>query len=232
MDDFIKRMIEQQEMMQRFIEGPVKYFREHEADIKHMQELANSMDTGILESAVAAATDRNLATRFPALIDSNAAALAKLTDPDFTMAMDHYMCRQQQMHKTIEDLPHKTWTDHVATMSSFIEATRSILPTIDFDRIGSLIAAADLQRDAVVRLTDRLLFHHDGLIKSLNQPSSLLASVPLVVSDLPTMNVFVHTSAVRSITPHECWKTKNVLFPCVARAPPRRIYSSSRRYPS
>ena len=205
MDDFIQRMIEQQERIQRSIEGPIKHFRKHEAAITRMQELANNMGVGIHEIAVATATNSNLAMRFHALIGSSAAALAKLTAPDFTMAMDHYVCRQQRMNKTIEPfiLRNKTWADHVATMSSFIDATRFTLPTIDFDRVGSLIAAADLQRDAVVRLTDRLLFHHDGLIKSINQPSSLLASVPLVVSDLPTMNVFVHTSAVRSITPHE-----------------------------
>ena len=121
------------------------------------------------------------------------------------MAMDRYVRGQQQMYETIERLAlrHKTWTDHVTAMSSFIEATRFTLPTIDFDRVGGLIAAADLQRDAVARLTDRLLFQHADLIESLSQPGSLLVSVPLVVSDLPTMDVFVHTSAVRSITPHK-----------------------------
>ena len=66
-----------------------------------------------------------------------------------------------------------------------------------------LIAAADLQCHAVACLTDRLLFRHADLIESLSQPGSLLALVPLAVSDLPTVDVFVHTSAVRSITPHE-----------------------------
>ena len=173
--------------------------------VLHMQDLAHTINTGILERTIAMARASNLALRLPVLGDSTAAAFAKLTIPDFTTVIDPYVRGQQQMRETIEHLAlrHKTWTDHVATMSSFIDATRFTLPTIDFDRVGSLIAAADLQRDAVVRLTDRLLFHHDGLIKSLNQPGSLLASVPLVVSDLPTMNVFVHTSAVRSITPHE-----------------------------
>ena len=205
MDEFIRRIIEQQEMMQRLMEGPAKYFRENEATITRMRDLAHSMDTGILERAVATASASNLVLRLPALADSTAAAFAKLTTPDFTTAMDRYVRGQQQMHETIERLAlrHKTWTDHVAAMSSFIEATRFTLPTIDFDRVGSLIAAVDLQRDAVARLTDRLLFRHADLIESLSQPGSLLASVPLVVSDLPTMDVFVHTSAVRSITPHE-----------------------------
>ena len=205
MDKFIRRMIEQQEMMQRLMEGPAKYFRKNEATITRMQDLAHSMDTGVLERAVATANASNLALRLPALVDSTAAAFAKLMTPDFMTAMDHYVRGQQQMYETIERLAlrHKTWTDHVTAMSSFIEATRFTLPTIDFDRVGGLIAAADLQRDAVARLTDRLLFQHADLIESLSQPGSLLVSVPLVVSDLPTMDVFVHTSAVRSITPHK-----------------------------
>ena len=205
MDKFIRRIIEQQEMMQRLMEGPAKYFRQNEATITRMQDLAHSIDTGVLERAVAAASANNLVLRLPALVDSTAAAFAKITTPDFMTAMDRYVRGQQQMHATIERLAlrHKTWTDHVAAMSSFIEATRFTLPTIDFDRVGGLIAAADLQRDAVARLTDKLLFRHADLIESLSQPGSLLASVPLVVSDLPTMDVFVHTSAVRSITPHE-----------------------------
>ena len=88
-------------------------------------------------------------------------------------------------------------------MSSVFEAARFILPTIDFDRVGGLIAATNLHRDSVADLTERLLFRHADLIKSFRQPDSMLASIPLVVSDLPTMDVFVHTSAVRSITPHE-----------------------------
>ena len=211
MDEFIRRMIEQQEMMQRLMEGPAKYFRENEATITRMQDLAHSMDTGILERAVATANASNLALRLPALVDSTAAAFAKLTTPDFTTAMDRYVLGQQQMYETIERLAlrHKTWTDHVAAMSSFIEATRFILPTIDFDRVGGLIAATELQRDAVARLTDRLLFYHADLIESLSQPGILLASVPLGISDLPTMDVFVHTSAVRSITPHEPLEDKD-----------------------
>lgn len=146
-----------------------------------------------------------LTRQLPALIDSTVAAFATLTTPDFTTAMDRHARGQQQMHKTIERLAlqHKNWTDQVAAMSSAFKATRFILPTIDFDRVGGLIAATNLHRDSVAQLTERLLFRHADLIKSFRQPDSMLASIPLVVSDLPTMDVFVHTSAVRSITPHE-----------------------------
>ena len=211
MDDFIRRLIEQQEMMQRFIEGPAKFFRENEATITRMQGLGHKMRTSNLERAVATASVGDLTRQLPALVDSTAAAFATLTTPDFTNAMDRYVRGQQQMYETIERLAlrHKSWTDQVAAMSSFFKATRFILPTIDFDRIGGLIPATDLHRDSVAQLTERLLFRHSDLIESFRQPGSLLASIPLVVSDLPTMDVFVHTSTVRSITPHESLEKEN-----------------------
>ena len=209
MYEFVRRMREQQEMMRRVMEGPAKYLRDNEAAITRMQDdLVHGMDTGVLEKravVAASASASDFARRLPALVDSTAAAFAKLTTPDFMTAMDHYVREQREMSQTIERLalPHKAWIDHIAAMSSFNEATRFTLPTIDFDRVGGLIAAADLQCHAVARLTDRLLFRHADLIESLSQPGSLLALVPLAVSDLPTVDVFVHTSAVRSITPHE-----------------------------
>ena len=63
MDEFIRRIIEQQEMMRRLMEGPAKYFRENEAAITRMQDLAHSMDTGVLERAAAAASANNLVLR-------------------------------------------------------------------------------------------------------------------------------------------------------------------------
>ena len=43
MNGFIRPIIEQQEMMQRLMEGPAKYFRENEATITRMRDLAHSM---------------------------------------------------------------------------------------------------------------------------------------------------------------------------------------------
>ena len=206
MDEFFRRMREQREMRQRLVEDSAQYFRENEAAITRMQDLVRGMDTGVLARTVAAANGSNLALRLPSIVDSTAAAIAKLTAPDFMTAMDLFYTREQhEMRGAIERLalPHKTWTNHVASMSSVIEATRFALPTIDFDRVGGLIAAADHQRNAVAHLTDGLLLSHANLIESLSQSDSPLASVPLAVSDLPTLDVFVHTSAVRSITPHE-----------------------------
>ena len=57
MDDFIQRIIEQQERIQRSIEGPIKHFRKHEAAITRMQELAKNMGAGIHEINICAAVN-------------------------------------------------------------------------------------------------------------------------------------------------------------------------------
>ena len=120
MDEFWRRMREQQEMMQSLMEGPAKYFRENEEAIMRMQDLVRGMDTGVLERTVAAGSASNLALHLPALVDSTAAAFAKLTTPDFMTAMDHYVRESREMRETIERLalPHTAWIDHIAAMSS------------------------------------------------------------------------------------------------------------------
>jgi len=205
MDDLIQRMREQDEMMRRLAEGPMRHFRETEEAIARMGDLARGLDTSFLDKAAAAASAGDLALRLPALSDSVTAAFANLKTPDFVTALDSYAHEARNMQETIEhlSLAPKAWADQIAAVSSCIEATRFTLPTIDFDRVGGLIAASGLQSDLVARLTDRLLFRHADLMESLGQPGSVLASLPPAISGLPAMDVFVHTSAVRSITPHE-----------------------------
>ena len=205
MDEFIRRMQEQRKMMQRLVEGSLRYVRENEAAIAHMQGLAHGVDLSALQDTAAAVSASGLAAHLPALTDSTATAFAKLATPEYMRAMDSYVREQQQMRETVERLalPHRAWTAHIETMASCFEATRFTLPTIDFDRIGNLIAAADAQSNLVASLTDRLVFRHADLIESLGQPESLLASLPPAIADLPTLDLFVHTTAVRSITPHE-----------------------------
>ena len=125
--------------------------------------------------------------------------------------LDRYTREQGQLHATIERLalPHRVWTREAAAMSSLIRATQVTLPTVDFGRVGHLIGAAQLQSATVARLTDKLLFRHADLIDSITHPDDPPAPVPATVSDLPSQDVFVHTSAVRSITPHEPLEDKN-----------------------
>jgi hypothetical protein len=102
----------------------------------------------------------------------------------------------------------RTVTEQVQSMARFIDATRFTAATIDTARIGELIQAAERERDVVARLTDRLTLRHADLIASLNLPEGQLASIPSFASEIPTIDVFVHTEAVRVVTPHEPLETE------------------------
>ena len=183
MDEILRRLREQQEIARRAMEGPAKYLRDHQAAISRMQDLVRRMDV----------------------------AAASLVTPEFMKTLDRYTREQGQLHATIERLalPHRVWTREAAAMSSLIRATQVTLLTVDFGRVGHLIGAAQLQSATVARLTDKLLFRHADLIDSITHPDDPPAPVPATVSDLPSQDVFVHTSAVRSITPHEPLEDKN-----------------------
>ena len=198
-------------MMQRLVEGSLHDIRENDAAIAHMQGLAHGVDLSALQDTAAAVSASGLAAHLHTLVDSTATAFAKLATPEYMSAMDSYVREQQQMRETVERLalPYKEWAAHIETMASCFEATRFTLPTIEFDRIGDLIVAADAQSNLVASLTDRLVFRHADLIESLGRPESLLASLPPAIADLPTLDLYVHTTAVRSITPHEPLKDED-----------------------
>jgi len=91
----------------------------------------------------------------------------------------------------------------VGAVSSVVELTRSRLASIDLADAGKLIGAIDRQQEELARLTGRLVSRHADLVASIGRETKLARSVRLAACDLPTRAVFVHTSAVRSITPHE-----------------------------
>ena len=101
------------------------------------------------------------------------------------------------------DRLYKGWAADLGAMSSVVELTRSRLASIDLAEAGQLIGAVDEQRDELALLTGRLVSNHADLVASIGRETSLSRSVRLAACDLPTQAVFLHTSAVRSITPHE-----------------------------
>ena len=167
--------------------------------------------------------------------ESTAASVGRLRTVEFGAAMDRFAREQRAISETFERLAlsHRAWTESVAAMSSLIEATRFTLPTIDFERVGRLIGAARRQRETVARQTRTLLLSHADLIESISQPSRLVASVPPAVSDLPALDLFVHTSAVRSITPHEplADEGEEIAVHSAGGSPPRPENSSNGHYP-
>ena len=162
MDDFIRRLQEQQEMMQRLVEGPLQYISENEAAIAQIRQLAHGIDVSALHGSIAALEASDLASHLPALADSTAATIATLAMPESISMMDHYVSERRHVHEAVERLafPQEEWAAQIDTMASYFEATRVALPTIDFDRIGELVAAAETERALVARLTDELVFRH------------------------------------------------------------------------
>ena len=148
MDDFIRRLQEQQEMMQRLVEGPLQYISENEAAIAQIRQLAHGIRRPAPCMAACAALEASdLASHLPALADSTAATIATLAMPESISMMDHYVSERRHVHEAVERLafPQEEWAAQIDTMASYFEATRVALPTIDFDRIGELVAAAETE---------------------------------------------------------------------------------------
>ena len=166
MDEYIRRMREQQEIVTRAMEGPAKYIRR----MREQQEIVTRAMEG---PAKYIRENQTAVTRMQDLVRRMDVAAASLVTPGSVNTLERYAREQRQIHETTERLalPLHAWMREVAEMSTLIKATQSTLPTIDFRRVGDLIGAANLQRDAVARLTDRLLFSHADLIESISQPA-------------------------------------------------------------
>lgn len=202
-DDFLRRLREQEEMIRRLSDGPLRFLRENEAAIERAAEYARSLDTSAL-AARALETERTL-LRASDFAEMTNAALVRLAQPESVAAMERYASRHREMQDALERLalPYKTLDEQVRTMSAALEATHLAAASIDWSRVGALWSAAEREKELLARFTDRLVLRHADLIAFLETAEGQLASVPQFVSELPTLGLFVHTRAVRSITPHE-----------------------------
>ena len=115
--------------------------------------------------------------------------------------MERFANQHREMQEAVERLalPHKTIGEYALSISATMEAAHLAAASLDWSRIGTLWSSAERERDLLVRFTDRLSLRHADLIASLETSEGLLASAPSFVSELPTLGVFVHTGAVRSI---------------------------------
>jgi hypothetical protein len=205
MDDFLRRLQEQQEMFRRLAEGPLRYIRDNEATIRRMHELARGVDTSQLQRGVEVIGSVAKSLPFAAVSELTSAAFAtSFAVPESVREMQRYADQHREIVESVNHLstPARTLAEQVESMSRFIDASSFAASTIDADRIGELIHAAERERGVVARVTNRLTLRYADLIVSLNLPEGRLASVPSFVSEMPTVDVFVHTEAVRIITPH------------------------------
>lgn len=205
-DDWLRRLQALQESFRGLAEGPLRYLRENEAAIARMQEIFNGIDTSAMQRVAAQAFDvtRNL---------PDLARVSELTGEAFrTFAMPESlrdMQRYAEQHRAAVEaaertfLPMRSVAEQVQSMTAYIDATRLAAATLEHERIGELTRVSERERDVFARITDTLALRHADLIASLSLPEGRLVSVPTFVSEVPTVDLFVHTEAVRVVTPHE-----------------------------
>jgi len=205
-------MREQEEMVRR-LDEPLRFLRENEAAMAGLREVAQGIDTsrlfnGIDSSAVAKIASGLDMERFlpnPSVVAELTKTLfAEMTGLESIAAMERYAKQHTEISEALARvaLPYKALGEQVRSMFACIDATRFVAATIDWGSVGGLLTVSDAARDAVAQLTDTLFLRHADLIVSLKVPEGLLASVPAFVSELPTLDIYVHTGAIRSVTPH------------------------------
>jgi Predicted pPIWI-associating nuclease len=202
MEEWQRKIIEQQEMFRRLAEGPLKYVRDNQAMFDKASALlgANTPDYSKRFATI------QLQARLPEL--GLTAALTKETFSSFALTdsireMQSFADVHRDVYTAMERaaLPYKQIADQVQAMSRYYDFTHTALAGLDYDRIGELISATDVQRKLVGRSTLALEWRNADLLASLNQPEGRLASAPPFVSELSAAGLFIHSRAVRSITP-------------------------------
>jgi hypothetical protein len=192
-------------MFRRLAEGPLRYLRENEAAITRMQEMVNGIDTSPMQQ-IAQAFDvtRNL-PNLDQVSKLTSQAFQSFTIPESIREMQRFADQHRQMNAAAERtfMPMRSIADQVQSMSAYIDATRLAAETLQHDRIGELIQAAQRDRDVLTRISDTLALRHADLLNSLSLAEGRLASMPTFVSEIPTVDLFAHSEAVRIVTPHD-----------------------------
>lgn len=202
MEEWQRKIIEQQEMFRRLAEGPLKYVRDNQA----MFDNASALLGATIPDYSKRFATLQLQARLPEL--GLTAALTKETFSSFARTgsireMQSFADVHRDVYTAMERaaLPYKQIADQVQAMSRYYDFTHTALAGLDYDHIGELISATDVQRKLVGRSTLALEWRNADLLASLNQPEGRLASAPPFVSELSAAGLFIHSRAVRSITP-------------------------------
>ena len=210
MDDVIRQMRERDEMMRRLAEGPLGDPRTRELILGQTNQAARAFE--IIDRNSVAAVMSRLATPEFGLALENAALQAstiieRLRSPEMLERMSATQAALAEFaERTL--LAHESAALQLSAMAVQIDATLKALPTIDFERIGGLVAFADSRRARLGMTTHSLVLRHTRYVEALAVPESRLRSLPETIQELPTQDVFVHTGAVRSLSPHKAVEPK------------------------
>lgn len=202
MYDAIRRMQEQQEMIRRLAEGPVaEFLRNHDA-LARSVAASRSLEVERLATLTTSLTVPDSLRQIVAAQPPLSELLAQFQTPSFITAVEQ---ARQHMEDTAARrflVAHQSVAEQMAAMTRPIDAALRAMATIEVTRIGAL-AATDSHNAFLGRLTDRLFLRHTTLIAAFGNDPGLVGTLPPDVAALPTMDLFVHTSAVRAFAPHE-----------------------------
>lgn len=204
MDNLIRQMHERDETLRRLVEDPLSDLRTRELIFDRANEMTHALEM----------IDRN----------SVAAAMRRLATPEFAQALETAArqaneiverLRSPEMLAAIEGAnsalvafadqalaAHESMARQLGAMALQIDTTLKAVPTIEFESIGSLVALANTPRARLGMTTKRLVQRHTRYVEALAVSETKLHGLPESVQQLPTQDVFVHTGAVRSFTPH------------------------------
>ena len=207
MDDVIRQMRERDEMIRRLAEGPLGDPRTRELILGRTTEVARAIEM-LEKNSVAAVMSRMATPEFAQALETAVRRASRVMDQlnsrELLAAIERANATQKTLAQYAERalLAHESVARQMSAMALQIETTLKALPTIDFERIGLLVAAADRPRVRLGIATERLVVRHTRYVEGLALPESTLHGLPEGVRELPTQDVFVHTGAVRSLSPH------------------------------
>lgn len=205
MDDVFRRLREQEEMMRRLTEGPLKSYLENEESVRRMVDAASGIDITALAGKLAGLDIDALVGRMAAASTLTDAAFARLARPEFITAMERAASLHLEVERSIGLLAVRpsTLASQIDVLGGYIDATRFAIASIDYERIGGLINAAAAESTQLARSTDKLVSRHAEFLTSVGSDDEGMVALPPGAFAMPTLDVFVHTAAVRSVTPHE-----------------------------
>jgi len=210
-DDFLRRLREQAEQFDRLTRA--HDFSHH---FKSIQTAAEQLRASGLYDASELAVERLKAS---ALFDSLGAASANLhamigeTSADLAAQRMKELAGYESSAERVAQsmgvyidastnaalhLPLRVLHKQLQASALFTEMASLRLQTVDFARVGSLVQSPPLSRARIAPATRRLARKHEALVSSLADE----AAAPTFVAELPSIDLFVHSEAVRSVSPH------------------------------
>jgi hypothetical protein len=145
MDDFLRDLQKQQEMIRRLTEGPLRYLRENQTAIERARALMDTKPFNAMRDTLAAL---DLKASMPELVSA-----AKFTNNAFSafalrdsvLEMQRYADTHRETYEVMERaaLPYKQIGEQIRAMSRYLDSSHASMAAIDHGRFGELISASE-----------------------------------------------------------------------------------------